>query len=564
MRSVRMLCLVSVVLLLMPAAAAGGGHGSLTFCAVVTTPDGGLPGGDRHEATLMVENRQRPQSFSSQRMFASPTFELPLSRDSDLLSSIEGDDASCVKQKGVKLGNYFYSTATITGSDAYRVAGYTDLFRGDLSSLDDCRFYSGELFDPGENAERDRNADGHISLGSERSHRKLVVHVVYEPPDEEPVDDEEDGTGNETVEDGGENETAEPDENETQEAVDTVPPELVSSDPSNGETGVSINTSVMLRFDEEITPGSLSVRLEDLDGKVASMGQDVVHVDNDTVVWDLGTGLSHGMTYIVTIEDGAFVDTAGNPNERSSFTFYTEPAPPGPGPAPGNETVNETVDDDTTEEDTQEDAVEEDQSEDEPEPVEDVDDQEVDDDGTTGSAGGGSGTTRSRGVHANVCDASDFRCTAWTRCRDGTQTRQCERPSYCVGGFSPPEERECSMDGAMDTVEDAEPVAEPSPPERTRNTTDERDEEDSRDGTTDLKPVEAGNETIDGRSTPSQAGMTGMAVAEFEQYWYWWLVIAVLLVDLVWFGVAPLLLVLLWYRLNPWRSYGVVLEPHEY
>jgi len=579
---------VLIVLALAPLASAHGATGSLTFCVVVTTPDGEVA--DDHDlptADVKFYNREQPSAYSSGRRFEPTVFTTPLSMDRNLLPQVWGEDAACKEQDGLKMGHYFYRPAMITESDHYRVEGYTDLYQGELDSLNDFKPYSGELFDDREDSYRNRNTDGHIVLSSDRPDRMLAVHVVYDPhrhvhddttgdhddgsdggkddydggaddgktdaggTDDDGKDGYDDGTGDGKHDDG---DAGSDDQDDHDEPVDTRRPVLLASDPPNGGTDVPVNTTIELRFDEPVRPGTRSVRLLGPSGTVATMDRSTSRFKNDTVVWDPEPVLKHSMGYLVSVDRRAVKDAAGNRNSRTAFTFSTAPAPEPDGSDEGTDDDGS----DTPDTDTGDDDGADDDSGDQDSETDDGADGATDDP-RTDSDGGKKDVADNRhsGIHANICERSDFQCTPWTRCRDGTQTRECERPSSCVGGFEPPEERGCTME--------EQPVSQPpatTPPDDTPPTEPPEDEPVDREPPDHTEDVEADGQ--DDEERDSRSGLKGMLAAEFASSWGWWLLIALLLVDVIWFGFTPLLIAALWLRINPWQTYRTTLEPREY
>jgi hypothetical protein len=102
----------------------------------------------------------------------------PISFNADVLSSVPGNDANCVKYNGLVLnGNgYYYGKETLPGS-GWMTPKYNDQFSAAVHDTDDFFSYDGRLFDSdhSNDGSRNLNADGHITLSTERPNRTLVI-----------------------------------------------------------------------------------------------------------------------------------------------------------------------------------------------------------------------------------------------------------------------------------------------------------------------------------------------------------------------------------------------------
>ena len=114
----------------------------------------------------------------------------------------------------------------------------------------------------------------------------------------------------------------------------TPPSDPASTTPSDGETGVSVETDISLTFGEDVRPGSGDIVLkrasddQTIETLAASSGD--VTASGKTVTATLSTTLSDQTKYYVTVDDGAIEDTAGNAyagfSDPSTLDFTTADA----------------------------------------------------------------------------------------------------------------------------------------------------------------------------------------------------------------------------------------------
>lgn len=101
-------------------------------------------------------------------------------------------------------------------------------------------------------------------------------------------------------------------------AVDTTPPTLVSSSPSDNATGVAPGTDIVLNFSElvQAVSGDITVTDGAGDTRVITLGgadpDGTVVFNGSTVTIDLSTDLAFGKSYDVVVPAGAIEDLAGN------------------------------------------------------------------------------------------------------------------------------------------------------------------------------------------------------------------------------------------------------------
>ena len=115
------------------------------------------------------------------------TFSTPLSLNTDLMGNDSVYDAQCITYSNLALGSYFYDTEQISTTTAWNTPRYNDQHTIAVEDVYDFFPYSGELFTENESddAARDTNADGHISLTECRPHRTLVVLNTFETENED-------------------------------------------------------------------------------------------------------------------------------------------------------------------------------------------------------------------------------------------------------------------------------------------------------------------------------------------------------------------------------------------
>jgi methionine-rich copper-binding protein CopC len=108
---------------------------------------------------------------------------------------------------------------------------------------------------------------------------------------------------------------------------DTEPPQVVSTDPADGATGVPVGKTITVTFSEDVVQsdgfGQISVR--DTSGRVVDCS---VFVGGSMLTIDPSTDLAYGTTYTVTIPATAVKDLGGNTLAADyAFGFTTGAAP---------------------------------------------------------------------------------------------------------------------------------------------------------------------------------------------------------------------------------------------
>jgi len=117
---------------------------------------------------------------------------------------------------------------------------------------------------------------------------------------------------------------------------------LVSFNPTNAATGISVGTDISFTFDQDVQAGSGNITITDLsDGSgtfTIPVGDARVMIVNDTVTLDLSAQLLEFLTnYEVTFSSGTFQDLNGNPGTALSsgdYSFATVVDPTAGFPAP--------------------------------------------------------------------------------------------------------------------------------------------------------------------------------------------------------------------------------------
>lgn len=113
----------------------------------------------------------------------------------------QGDDAECVTYNDLPLGDYYYSTESVSGSDTWGEPKYNDQNTIPVNSLSNFFVYSPELFntDPTDDAARDTNADGHVVLNEVRTARTIVLLNTFTTPTAPQCSDQADNDGDQLV-----------------------------------------------------------------------------------------------------------------------------------------------------------------------------------------------------------------------------------------------------------------------------------------------------------------------------------------------------------------------------
>jgi hypothetical protein len=112
---------------------------------------------------------------------------------------------------------------------------------------------------------------------------------------------------------------------------DRTPPTVTSSTPADGATGLNVGTGLTAKFNEPITPGSVTTSnfvLRDSNGNPVPA---TVTYDSSTYTATLKpqAALRFGTTYRATLPTGGVADLSGNTlASEVSWTFTTEASPP--------------------------------------------------------------------------------------------------------------------------------------------------------------------------------------------------------------------------------------------
>jgi hypothetical protein len=109
-------------------------------------------------------------------VFATSTFSMPLTLNTDLFDKDGVNDAQCVTYNNLKLGSYYYGKETITGS-GWDTPKYNDSFNAGSTAITKVSAYSGELFtsSTSDDANRNQTADGNIVLTESKPSKTLLI-----------------------------------------------------------------------------------------------------------------------------------------------------------------------------------------------------------------------------------------------------------------------------------------------------------------------------------------------------------------------------------------------------
>ena len=108
---------------------------------------------------------------------------------------------------------------------------------------------------------------------------------------------------------------------------DTTPPALLSSDPANGATNVSVNTRIVLTLNEPVKAGAGNITVSDGAGDTRVIAIADAGIGGGTVTATLDAPLAAATAYHVLVDSTAITDMAGNPwpgiSDRTTLTFTT-------------------------------------------------------------------------------------------------------------------------------------------------------------------------------------------------------------------------------------------------
>ncbi len=157
--------------------------GTIKICVVTVDNEGNVLDTDTSARATF--------SLSGLLTTANPTFEIapstlptssfstPLSLSEDVLTTHAGNDADCKTYSGLAFGSYYYGQEEIATStdDIWGAPRYSDQYSETVENTSNFFPYSGELFTTSldDDASRNTNADGHITLTSDRPCRTVVV-----------------------------------------------------------------------------------------------------------------------------------------------------------------------------------------------------------------------------------------------------------------------------------------------------------------------------------------------------------------------------------------------------
>ena len=113
---------------------------------------------------------------------------------------------------------------------------------------------------------------------------------------------------------------------------DTQAPTLVTRTPADDVTGVALDADLLLTFSEPVRAGNGVIRLLNAEGavlrEIRADDSGAVRINGSTVTVDPGPNLPAGSNFSVTVDSGAFRDSAGNAyggiGALSEWNFSTE------------------------------------------------------------------------------------------------------------------------------------------------------------------------------------------------------------------------------------------------
>ncbi len=155
--------------------------GSITVCKIALDAEGTPIAGTA--GTTFTIPGLTPAPVTSQGapdgQIPDSVFTTPLTLGTHILDASNGSDAQCTTYSNLVLnGNgYYYGQETISDPANWLAPKYNDQNSTDIHTTANFFGYSGELFDgnAGNDEDRNQNADGHITLTTDRPNRTLVV-----------------------------------------------------------------------------------------------------------------------------------------------------------------------------------------------------------------------------------------------------------------------------------------------------------------------------------------------------------------------------------------------------
>lgn len=163
------------------------GYGSIRVCKIILDEAGNVVDGSNRPGTTFSISGITPVQTSGEPadgQFGTANFTSPLSLSESFLGG--GNDAQCTTFSGLGIGSYYYGQESINPPSGWATPKYNDQFTVSVNSIADFFNYDGNLFDGDSSNDeaRNKNADGHIVLTSERPDRTLVIlnQLVSTPP----------------------------------------------------------------------------------------------------------------------------------------------------------------------------------------------------------------------------------------------------------------------------------------------------------------------------------------------------------------------------------------------
>lgn len=164
-----------------------GEYGSITVCKIIIDQDDNIVNGSQLPGTQFSISGIDPAVTSEAPptgVIGTASFTTPLSFTTSILGG--GNDAQCQTFGDLELGSYYYGAESINLPTGWATPKYNDQFTVAVNSIADFFNYDGNLFDGDSSNDeaRNKNADGHIVLTSERPDRTLIIlnQLVSTPP----------------------------------------------------------------------------------------------------------------------------------------------------------------------------------------------------------------------------------------------------------------------------------------------------------------------------------------------------------------------------------------------
>lgn len=160
-----------------PVNAQAPSYGSITVCKVIADENGNLVDGSTKSGVTFTVPGITPAQTSGGApvgQIGDSQFTTPLTFNANIFGS---NDGQCVTYSNLAIGGFYYGQETINPSAGWEAPKYNDQFSTPVTSLADFFSYDSNLFDgnSGNDSSRNKNADGHIILTSQRPDRTLIV-----------------------------------------------------------------------------------------------------------------------------------------------------------------------------------------------------------------------------------------------------------------------------------------------------------------------------------------------------------------------------------------------------